>query len=249
MIRSFGPEGRRYARQICLPQIGPLGQKRLAGACVLIVGVGGLGSVSALYMAAAGIGHIKLVDDDCVEYSNLNRQIVHSEAFLGQPKAISAAARIKALNTTIQVTPVQDRLAPDNVRSLLGGVDLIVDGSDNYETRRLMNRASVQYGLPFIYAGVDGFDAMVSCFNPPHTACFECVFKGGSDQEKTEPPGVVGPAAGMAASLQSMEALKLLLGIGRPILNQIIRISGLDMRIQSVSLTADPGCPVCRIQH
>lgn len=234
----------RYTRQIILPEIGPQGQERLARAGVLIAGAGGLGSVTALYLAAAGIGHIEIADHDSLESSNLNRQIIHSEAFLGQPKVISAAIRMKALNPTVRVTPVQARITSANIDALLDGVEIIVDGSDNYETRQILNRASLRHGLPFVYAGVRGFDAMVSSFVPGRTACFECIVTGGQAPAGRS-PGIVGPAAGMAASFQAMETLKLILEIGKPLENRLIRISGLDMRIHCVNLIPNPQCKAC----
>jgi len=227
----------RYIRQTILPEIGPQGQERLACASVLIAGAGGLGSVTALYLAAAGIGHIKIADHDSVEPSNLNRQIIHSEAFLGQPKVISAAGRMKALNSMIRVTQVQTRITSANIDALLDGVEIIVDGSDNYETRQVLNRASLRHGLPFVYAGVRGFDAMVSSFMPGPLS--------GGEAPSDRGPGIVGPAAGMAASFQAMETLKLILGIGKPLENRMVCISGLDMRIHCLSLTVNPHCKAC----
>jgi len=234
----------RYIRQTILPEIGSQGQDALARAGVLIAGAGGLGSVTALYLAAAGVGHIKIADHDSVDLSNLNRQIIHSEAFLGQPKTISAAIRMKALNSTVQVTPMQKRIGHANIDALLDGVDIIVDGSDNYETRQVLNRASLRHGLPFVYGGVRGFDAMVSSFVPGKTPCFECIVTGGN-APSDKGPGIVGPAAGMAASFQAMETLKLILGIGKSLENRLIRISGLDMRIHCLSLTLNPHCKAC----
>jgi adenylyltransferase/sulfurtransferase len=234
----------RYIRQTILPEIGPEGQDTLARAGVLIAGVGGLGSGTALYLAAAGIGHIKLADSDSVDLSNLNRQIIHSETFLGQPKTISAAIRMKALNSTVRVTPVQTRITHANIDALLDDVDIIVDGSDNYETRQVLNRASLRHGLPFVYAGVRGFDAMISSFIPGRTPCFECIVTGG-DAPSDRRPGIVGPATGMAASFQAMETLKLILGIGKSLENRLIRVSGLDMRIHCVNLIPNPQCKAC----
>lgn len=237
-------DDQRYIRQTILPEIGPEGQGKLAKACVLIAGVGGLGSVSALYLAAAGIGHIKIADSDVVELSNLNRQVIHSEAFLGQPKTISAAIRIKALNSHVRVTPVQTRISHDNIDELLKDVNIIVDGSDNYETRQVLNRASMRHGLPFVYGGVQGFNAMVSCFVPGQTACFECIVTGAGIPSDTG-SGIIGPAAGIAASFQAMETIKLIIELGKPLKNRMLRISGLDMRLHSLKLVPNPECKAC----
>ncbi len=238
-------DDQRYIRQTILPEIGPDGQEQLSKAGVLIAGVGGLGSITSLYLAAAGIGHIRIVDHDAVELSNLNRQIIHSETFLGQPKTISAAIRIKALNSHVRVTPVQTRIAQDNIDELLKDVNIIVDGSDNYETRQVLNRASMRHGLPFIYGGVQGFDAMVSSFVPGQTPCFECIVTGPGIPLDTG-PGIIGPTAGIAASFQAMETIKLLLGIGKSFKNRMIRISGLDMRFHSLKLVSNPECKACK---
>jgi molybdopterin/thiamine biosynthesis adenylyltransferase len=238
-------DDQRYLRQTILPEIGPDGQEKLAHACVLIAGVGGLGSVSSLYLAAAGIGHIKIADPDAVELSNLNRQIIHSEAFLRQPKTISAAIRIKALNSSVRVTPVQERITHDNIDRLLKDVNIIVDGSDNYETRQVLNRASLRHGLPFVYGGVQGFNAMVSSFVPGQTPCFECIVTGKGVQPGPG-PGIIGPTAGIAASFQAMETIKLILELGKPLKNRMLRISGLDMRLHTLKLVPNPECKVCK---
>ncbi len=234
----------RYLRQTLLPGIGPDGQARLAKSCVLIAGAGGLGSASAFYLAGAGIGHIKIADHDTVEISNLNRQILHADTALGQPKGVSAAARLTAFNTGIQVTGLCERITHDTITAMLEGVDIIVDGCDSYETRQVLNRASLALRLPYVYAGVNGFDAMVSCFVPGQTPCFECLFSGNAPPSD-QPVGVIGAAPGLAGSLQAMETVKLLLDIGRPLKNRLLRISGLDMRCHCMDLTPNPACPAC----
>lgn len=179
-----------------------------------------------------------------MEVSNLNRQIIHSEAFLGQPKTISAAIRIKALNSRVRVSPVQTRITHENIDGLLKDVDILVDGSDNYETRQVLNRASIRHGLPFVYAGVQGFDAMISCFIPGRTPCFECIVTGAGVQSEAG-LGIIGPTVGMAASIQAMETVKLILGTGKSLENRMIRFSGLDMRIRCIDLIPDPECKAC----
>jgi adenylyltransferase/sulfurtransferase len=238
------PDTSRYSRQILLPDIGPRGQETLDKSCVLIAGAGGLGSVSALYLAAAGVGRIIVADDDCVESSNLNRQIIHSEASLGQPKALSAVNCLARLNSDIQARPVPERITHENIDSLLeDGVDIMVDASDNYETRQVLNRASLRHGLAWVYGGVQGFNGMVSVFVPGRTPCFECIF---SHPPAPADKGVVGPAAGITASVQAMETIKLLLGIGQSLTNRLLRVSGLDMRVHILDLSPNPDCRVCR---
>ncbi|MDT8377306.1 MAG: HesA/MoeB/ThiF family protein [Desulfotignum sp.] len=239
-----GAVDKRYLRQTILPGVGPKGQARLAKSCVLIAGAGGLGSASAFYLAGAGIGHIKIVDHDTVDISNLNRQILHVDTALGQPKAVSAANRLTAFNPGIQVTGLCERITHERISAMLGGVDIIVDGLDSYETRQVLNRASLKHGLPYVYAGVSGFDAMISCFVPGQTPCFECIFSGNAPHPD-QPAGVIGAAPGLAGSIQAMETVKLLLNVGTPLKNRLMRISGLDMRCHCMDLTPNPACPAC----
>lgn len=242
-------ELRRYERQIILPQIGSEGQETLGKSSVLIAGAGGLGSISSLYLAAAGIGHILIADYDHVEKSNLNRQLLHTEASLGIKKVESAESRIKKLNSSIRITPVQKRLTADNIDSIIDDVDkvdIIVDACDNYKTRQVLNQASIRQNIPFVFGGVQGFNGMVSCFVPGRTPCFECIIK---PPKKKADKGIIGAAAGITASIQAMETIKLLLNLGTGadrLENRLLRISGLDMKIKSISLEPDPDCPVCR---
>jgi molybdopterin/thiamine biosynthesis adenylyltransferase len=257
----------RYARQIKLPQIGRGGQEKLAKASVLITGVGGLGSLSSLYLAAAGVGRLIIADQDHVELSNLNRQLLHSEASLGKPKVASGSQRLVQLNSTIAVTPIQVKIDHGSIDALLEGVDLIVDGCDNYPTRKVVNRACLRHGLPWVFGGVQGFDGMISSFVPGSSPCFECILQDPDKpdlntaiQNRSKPDtfipniskpvtspdnGILGATAGMIASIQAMEAIKLLLDIGTPLTNRLIRISGLDMRITTTALTRNPDCMAC----
>ena len=237
----------RYARQIKLPQIGATGQERLAGSTVLIAGAGGLGSLSALYLAAAGVGHLIICDHDHVEISNLNRQLLHAETFLRKPKVVSAANRLGQLNSSIRITPAQVRLDHGNIDGFLEGVTLVVDGCDNYQTRQVINRACLRHNLPWVFGGVQGFDGMISSFVPGSSPCFECIIPDPATKPGAPSPdnGILGASAGMIASIQAMEAVKLLLDIGTPLANRLIRIAGLDMRITTTQLTPNPDCRVC----
>lgn len=241
----------RYARQIKLSQIGIPGQETLARSRVLIAGAGGLGSLSSLYLAAAGVGHLVIADNDRVELSNLNRQLVHGEASLGTPKTASAAHALGRLNSTIQITPAQIKIEEKSIDALLEGVDLVVDGCDNYPTRQVLNRACLRHNLPWVFGGVQGFDGMISSFVPGSSPCFECIFqdptKDSSINPGTFPPdnGILGASAGMIASIQAMEAIKLLLNIGTPLTNRLIKISGLTMRITTTTLAPNPDCKAC----
>ncbi len=236
----------RYARQILLPQIGSKGQQALGKSSVLIAGAGGLGSISSLYLAAAGVGHIIIADHDHVEESNLNRQLLHSETSLGIEKVKSAANRLQELNSSIKITPVQKKLNAKNIDLLVKKIDIIVDACDNYKTRQILNRASIRHDIPFIFGGVQGFNGMVSCFIPGRTPCFECIVK--PPKNKID-KGIIGAVAGITASIQTMETIKLLLNIGSRadrLENRLLKISGLDMKIKSISLEPDPDCRVCK---
>lgn len=236
-------DGGRYDRQVMLPEIGPAGQAALGRTAVLVAGAGGLGSVLCLYLAAAGFGRIIVADHDAVEISNLNRQIIHDETVLGMPKAESAARRVKQLNSTVRVEPVEKKITRRTIRALLDGVDVVVDGCDNYETRAVLNRAALETGVPWVYGGVQRFDGMVSVFDPQIPPCFECVFRRPVHDGNQ---GIVGPAAGMTAAIQVMETIKLVLNIGTPLKGTLLTIRGLDMRIRTTHLAANPDCGACR---
>ncbi|CCK79743.1 HesA/MoeB/ThiF family protein [Desulfobacula toluolica] len=233
----------RYARQTILPQIGTSGQAKLFKACVLIAGAGGLGSISSYYLAAAGIGNLIIVDNDTVELSNLNRQIIHCEADLGKPKAVSAAQSLERLNSSIRIRPVKVKITDASICHLLENVDIIVDACDNIQTRHVLNRASLKKKIPYIFGGVNGFDGMASTFIPGKTPCFNCLFSNKDRRETIT--GIIGPAAGVIGSFQAMEAIKLLLDIGKNLSNRLIRVSGMDMRTTVTPLETHPACPTC----
>ncbi len=216
----------------------------LANTSILVAGAGGLGSLSSMYLAAAGVGRIVIVDDDVVEPSNLNRQILHGEQGLGKDKVLSAAGRLSDLNSGVTVVPVKLRITDDTIDHILDGIDLIMDGTDNYDTRVVLNRAALKIGLSWIFGGVSGFDGMASLFSPKGKPCFECVFPPPGAKEDPG-PGIIGPAAGMIASIQSMEAVKEILGIGKGLTGRLLRLSGMDMRINVSTLPPNPECRTC----
>jgi adenylyltransferase/sulfurtransferase len=234
----------RYRRQLILPQIGAEGQRSLKRATVMIAGLGGLGSISAYYMAAAGVGHLKIVDGDRVAAHNLNRQILHATVDIGRLKTDSAREKLTALNPLCHIESLAARIETDTVQAMASGCDLIIDGSDNLDTRRVLNRAALGRDIPFIFGGVDGFDGMVATFVPGRTACLECIFPENWHHASGE-IGVIGPAAGMVASLQCMEALKLLIGKGSDLSGSLLRIHGLGMRIRKTVIARDPRCRAC----
>lgn len=235
----------RYIRQTILPEIGLRGQDILSKSSILIAGAGGLGSASALYLAAAGIGRLLIADADTVDSSNLNRQILHSEQTLGMKKTDSALQRLTELNSQIEVVPVNEHLDHNNIDSWLKDVDLIIDACDSYQTRVVLNRASQRFRLPWVYGGIKGFDGLVSTFCPGETPCFECIFRHPPDAEPG-PIGVLGAAAGIIASIQAMEAIKLLLSIGTPLKSRMMKISGLTMKIDTLTFPGNLVCPVCQ---
>lgn len=243
---------RRYARQIVLPEVGEAGQRRLQNARVLLVGAGGLGSPVALYLAAAGVGSIRLVDDDCVDESNLQRQVLHTTARVGRPKVQSAAETLGALNPALRLEAIAQRVSSANVDELAQGCDLLIDGSDNLPTRYLLSDAAVKHNKPLIYGAVERFVGQVSVFHPAHARgvapCYRCLFP--------EPPpaaqapncaevGVLGVLPGVIGLLQANEALKLLLGIGSPLIGRLLIFDALAGSFRELQLSADPACPVC----
>jgi len=254
-IRPDGVDGEfieRYSRHLRMPEVGLAGQRRLAQARVLQVGAGGLGSPAAFYLAAVGVGHLRLVDDDMVERSNLQRQILHTEADIGRAKVASAADRLTALNPGIQIESIQQRLTSANIERILDGVDVVLDGADNFPVRYLLNDACVKLGLPLVYAAVHRFDGQLSVFDAGrhrgHLPCYRCLFPAPPPPE-TAPncneAGVLGVLPGTLGMLQATEAIKLLLGIGEPLSGRLLQFDALTMRFRETRLMPDPECPVC----
>ncbi|WP_374318772.1 molybdopterin-synthase adenylyltransferase MoeB [Pseudoxanthomonas kaohsiungensis] len=242
----------RYSRHLRLDEVGVEGQRRLERSRVLLVGAGGLGSPAAFYLAAAGVGHLRLVDDDVVDRSNLQRQILHVEAAIGQAKVESARERLAALNPRVVVEGIRERATSANVEALLEGMDVVVDGSDNFPVRYLLNDACVKLGKPLVYGAVQRFEGQASVFDAGRhrgrCPCYRCLFP--------EPPppqfapscadaGVLGVLPGIVGLLQANEAIKLLLGIGQGLAGRLLQFDALAMRFREVRLAPDPQCPVC----
>jgi sulfur-carrier protein adenylyltransferase/sulfurtransferase len=238
----------RYNRHIVLPQVGDEGQRRLKAASVIVVGTGGLGSPLALYLAAAGIGRIGLVDDDRVDDSNLQRQVVHSQPARGMPKVESAAARLRALNPFVTIDTYQARLTSDNALDILQPYDIILDGTDNFPARYLLSDAAVLLDKPLVYGSVFRFEGQVSVFGLPDGPCYRCLLP--------EPPppysvpscaeaGVLGVLPGTIGTIQATEALKLILGIGAPLAGRLLLYDALDMSFDLITLPKRPDCPAC----
>lgn len=241
-------ELRRFNRQIILPEFGIEAQRRLKAGSVLLIGLGGLGSPASLYLAAAGVGRIGLVDGDVVEETNLQRQIVHGQSALGRLKNESAEARLLDINPNVTIERHDVRLNVDNALELIAQYDVIIDGSDNFPTRYLVNDACVKLGKPDVYGGVLRFDGQLSVFDARVGPCYRCLFPEPPPQEfapNCSEAGVLGVLPGVIGSLQATEVLKLLGGIGSPMVGRMLIYDGLDLSFTTVQIAKDPDCPVC----
>jgi len=247
-----GQERQRYARHLLLPEVGETGQRKLLGARVLVVGAGGLGSPAALYLAAAGVGQIGLLDHDVVERSNLQRQVLHTDAQVGVPKVHSARATLKALNPQVAVEAMEMRLTRDNVESILSGYDVIVDGSDNFPTRYLVSDACVRLGLPNVHGAVFRFEGQVSVFWPaaPGGAgpCYRCLYPAPPPPElapSCAEAGVMGILPGVIGLLQAAEVIKIVCGIGETLVGRLLYYDALSARFTELKVRPSPACPYC----
>ena len=239
----------RYSRHVLIPEIGVAGQQRLLSASVLVIGAGGLGSPAALYLAAAGIGRLGIVDDDLVDASNLQRQVLHSTAALGESKVESADRRVRELNPDVEVVAYRERLGVDNVDRILGeDWEVIVDGADNFPTRYLLNDASVWHGLPVVHGSIFRFEGQATVFSPGSGPCYRCLFPQPPPPElapSCAEGGVLGVLPGVIGSIQGAEALKLVLGIGEPLVGRLLLYDALAGSFDEVTVRRDPACPVC----
>jgi adenylyltransferase/sulfurtransferase len=246
---SLTPDDRqRYARHLTLPQVGESGQSRLRDASVLIVGLGGLGSPAALYLAAAGVGRLGLVDHDEVAVHNLQRQILHDTAAIGRPKTDSARARLEGLNPQVTLDTWQVALTRDNARGIVADYDIVLDGTDTFTTRYLLNDACVLEGRPLVQASVHRFEGQLSVYGVGDGPCYRCVHPepppAGSVPSCAE-GGVLGVLPGLLGTMQATEALKLILGIGEPLQGRLLVVDALTMRFREVGIERDPACAWC----
>lgn len=238
----------RYSRHVLVPEVGEQGQLQLLDSKVLLIGAGGLGAPAALYLAAAGVGTIGVIDADVVDLSNLQRQVIHTSDRVGMPKVDSAELTIRALNPDVKVVKYTARLTSENVLDVISGYDVIVDGTDNFPTRYLLNDASLVAGIPVVHGSIYQFEGSVTVYKPHDGPCYRCQYP--------EPPppelapscaegGVLGVLPGVIGMLQATEAIKLLLGIGTPLVGRQLRYDALEMEFVELKMRRDPHCPVC----
>src|ERR1700753_1397088 len=247
--RSLTAEQReRYSRHLLLPEVGADGQQKLLDAKVLLLGAGGLGSPAALYLAAAGVGTLGIVDNDEVDLSNLQRQVIHSSERIGVPKVDSAEETINALNPDVKVDKYPVRLGPDNIVEIISGYDIVVDGLDNFPTRYLLNDASVRLGIPVVSAAILGFEGQLSVFKPYDGPGYRCLFPVPPPAELAPScgaNGVLGVLPGTMGLLQATEVIKLILGEGDPLVGRLLMYDALAAEVNEVKVRRDPSCPIC----
>ncbi len=237
-----------YSRQVILKELGWKGQRKLAKSKVAIVGIGGLGTVSSLYLALAGVGHLRLIDQDTVETPNLHRQILYSIDDLHYPKAEVAAERLTKFNPLLKAEPISENVNASNVERLLAGVDLVVDGLDNMFTRYLLNRTCIKLGIPYVFGAAIGIEGNLSIFTPPETGCLECLLPNLSDADllTCDARGVLGATPGIIGTMQAMEAVKVLTGMGSPLKGKLLVCDFNDMYFTIVDTSKATNCPACQ---
>jgi sulfur-carrier protein adenylyltransferase/sulfurtransferase len=238
----------RYSRHTMLPEVGEEGQIKLLKARVLCIGAGGLGSPAALYLAAAGVGTLGMIDNDVVDESNLQRQIIHGNDRVGMPKVESAAMTIAKLNSDVKVVPHRARLLRENVMEILSQYDVIVDGADNFQTRYLLNDASLKLGKPIVHASIYRFEGQVTCFVPDAGPCYRCLYPSPPPPDMApscQEAGVLGVLCGIIGSLQVNEAIKIILGRPNTLAGRLLIFDALRTRFRELKLRRDPNCPTC----
>lgn len=242
----------RYSRHILLDDIGISGQQRFLDAHALVIGAGGLGSAAALYLGSSGVGRITLVDDDVVDLTNLQRQIAHTMATVGEPKVLSAQKAVAALNPSVQVVPVQAHATAELLAPLVAGADVVLDCSDNFDTRHAVNRACVRHRKPLVSAAAIRMDGQIAVFDPRDgtSPCYACVFppSAAPEEARCATMGVFAPLVGIMGTLQAAEALKLLAGVGISLAGRLLMLDSRHMEWTSVGVKRQPNCPVCSQQ-
>lgn len=238
----------RYSRQIMLPQVGTEGQEKLLDAHVLVIGMGGLGAPAAIYLAAAGVGHLRLVDFDEVDLSNLQRQIVHFTKDIGRPKVESARETLHNLNPEIEITTINHRLSAEEMESEIEKADVVLDCSDNFTTRFIVNDGCVRNRTPLVSGAAIRMEGQISVFRPDleNTPCYRCLYKGGDELDETcTQTGVLAPLVGIIGSMQALEAMKIIMEIGKTLNGKLMLLDALTMEWRTLKLPQDPHCPTC----
>lgn len=237
----------RYSRQILLPGFGIEGQERLCASSVLVVGLGGLGSPVAMYLAAAGVGRLVLADFDAVDLSNLQRQLLHTTERIGMPKADSARIALAALNPEVRIETVKRSLSEETLPALMAEVDLVVDGSDNFATRFAVNAACFKAGKPLVSGAAIRLEGQVAAFaGQPGGPCYQCLYPRDVGLDETcSATGVLAPVVGIIGSIQATEAIKVLTGLGEPLFGRLLLVDAAAMECRSLRISADPACPIC----
>ena len=237
-----------YSRQIVLKELGKRGQKKLAQSKVAIVGLGGLGTVSSLYLALAGVGYLRLIDQDIVELRNLHRQILYSLEDVNYPKVEVSAKQLSKINPLVKTEPIPENVNAENVEKLLAGMDCVVDGLDNMRTRYLVNRACVNLGIPYVFGAAVGIEGNLAVFSPPETPCLECIFPKVDDDDllACDTRGVLGATAGIIGTMQAMETVKVLTGLGSALEGKLMICDFSDMYFTTIDITRNNNCRVCQ---
>ncbi len=239
---------KRYSRHIILPEVGGKGQKKLRDAKVFLAGAGGLGSPAALYLAAAGVGTIGIIDPDMVDLSNLHRQIIHQTQDIARPKVISAKEKLETLNPDVNVITYIDRLTSRNILEIMSGYDIVIDGTDNFPAKFLINDASVMSRKPLVHGGILRFTGQVFTIQPKRSACYRCIFKDPPPAglvPTCQEAGVLGALAGVIGTIQATEAIKLILGIGDLLTDRLLTYDASKTRFREIKIKRNPNCPVC----
>ena len=240
----------RYSRQIMLPQMDVAGQQKLIDATVLIVGMGGLGCPAAMYLAAAGVGHLIIADDDLVELTNLQRQVAHSQSMLGEPKVVSAQQTLLGLNPDLKITALQKRLEGSELSEVVGQADLIVDACDNFTTRFAINSACIEHGKPLVSGAAIRMEGQIAVFDSrnPTSPCYQCLYSQGDDQDAScSENGVMAPLVGIIGAVQAMEAIKLLTGIGESLTGRLLLLDASTLQWREMRLPRDSSCGACGV--
>ena len=240
----------RYSRQIMLPQMDVAGQQKLIDATVLIVGMGGLGCPAAMYLAAAGVGHLIIADDDLVELTNLQRQVAHSQSMIGEPKVVSAQQTLLGLNPDLKITALQKRLEGFELSEVVGQADLIVDACDNFTTRFAINSACIEHGKPLVSGAAIRMEGQVAVFDSrnPTSPCYQCLYSQGDDEDAScSENGVMAPLVGIIGSVQAMETVKLLTGIGESLTGRLLLLDASTLQWREMRLPRDSSCGACGV--